>query len=45
MSSKDTDEEPLMHSKSGNIETKINDRADEVFKILLNHFFLDFKYC
>ena len=29
-SSKDTDEERLMHSKSDNIETMVNDKADEV---------------
>ena len=32
MSSKDTDEECIMHSKSDNIEIMINDKADEVIK-------------
>ena len=36
MSSKDTDEEHLMHPKSGNVEIMINDKADEVIKIFLN---------
>ena len=30
MSSKDTDEEHVMHSASGNIEIMINDKTDEV---------------
>ena len=30
MSSKDTDEERLMHLKSDNVETMINDKANEV---------------
>ena len=30
MSSKDTNEEHLIHSKSFNIETTINDKADQV---------------
>ena len=32
MSSNDTDEEQLMHSKNNNIEVKINDKADAVIK-------------
>ena len=46
MSPKDNDEEPVMHSKSDNIEIMINDEADriidriieELFQ-LLNYFF------
>ena len=36
ISSKDNDEEHVMHSKSDNIEIMINDRADEVIKELSN---------
>ena len=32
MSSKDNDEECVMHSKSDNIEIMINDKADEVIR-------------
>ena len=32
VSSKDNDEEKVMHSKSDNIEIMINDEADEIFK-------------
>ena len=32
MSSKDTDEEPVMHSKSENIEILINQKADEIIE-------------
>ena len=42
--SKDTDEEPAMHSKSENIEIMIYDKADEIIQELFyNHFFLDIK--
>ena len=34
MSSKDNDEERVMHSNSDNIETMINDQADEVIEEL-----------
>ena len=34
MSSKDNDEECVMHSKGDNIEIMINDKADEVNKEL-----------
>ena len=34
MSSKDNDEERVMHSKGDNIEIMINDKADEVNKEL-----------
>ena len=34
VSSKDTDEERIIHSKSENIEVKINDEANEVIKEL-----------
>ena len=34
MSSKDNDEEGMMHSKSDNIEIMINDKADEVIERL-----------
>ena len=43
LSSKDTDEESLMHSVSDNIETMINDKVDQVIEELLNYFFLDIK--
>ena len=32
MSSKDNDEENVVHSKSNNIEIKINGKADEVIE-------------
>ena len=35
MSSKDKDEEDIMHSKKDNKEIKINDKADEVIETLL----------
>ena len=35
MISEDNDEERVMHSKSGNIEIMISDKADELF----NHIF------
>ena len=34
MSSKDTDEEPVMHLKSYNIEILINQEADEIIEKL-----------
>ena len=34
MSSKDNNEEKIMHSKSNNIEVKINDKGDEVIEAL-----------
>ena len=34
VSSKDNDEEQIMHSKSDNIEIMINDEADEVIQVL-----------
>ena len=43
MSSNDTDEEQLMHSKNNNIEVKINDKADAVIKDFFDCFFLDSK--
>ena len=43
MSSKDTDEESVMYSKSDNIETIITDETDEVIKNFSNYFFLDTK--
>ena len=43
LSSKDTNEESLMHSVSDNIETMINDKVDQVIEELLNYFFLDIK--
>ena len=36
--SKDTDEECVMHSKSDNTETMINDNADEVIEELFKSF-------
>ena len=42
ISSKDNDEEHVIHSKSGNIEILINDKSDEViekiFESLLNRY-------
>lgn len=43
MSSKGTDEESVMYSKSDNIETIITDETDEVIKNFSNYFFLDTK--
>ena len=43
ISSKGTDKELVMHSKSENKEIMIYDKADEVIKELLNHLFLDIK--
>ena len=40
MSSKDTDEESLIHSKNDNIEIMINNKADEG---ILNHFSANIK--
>ena len=34
----DEDEESVMHSKRDNIEIMINDKADELFKPLLNRY-------
>ena len=36
MSSRDNDEERVMHSKSDNIEIIVNDEADEVIKDLFD---------
>ena len=44
MSSKDTAEERLMHSKSDIIEIMINDKADEVVEDFFNHYLLDIKF-
>ena len=45
MSSKDTNKEHLIHSKSFNIETTINDKADlKLFQNFLNYFVLDVKF-
>ena len=41
MSSKDTDEKRLMHSKSDNIEIMINDKADGITEVII--FLLDIK--
>ena len=41
ISSKDNDEEQLMHSKSDGIEILINDEEDEVIEELLNHSIID----
>ena len=43
ISSKDNDEERVMHSKSVSKEIMINDKTNEVIKNFLNHFFLDIK--
>ena len=40
MSSRDTDDECLMHSKSDNKEITINDKADEVIEELFKSIFL-----
>ena len=43
-SSKDIDEECLMHSKSDNLEVVIYDKADEAIKeLFFFHLFLDIK--
>ena len=39
-SSKDNDEDRVMHSKSDNIEIMINDKADEVIGELFEYFFI-----
>ena len=39
MSFKDIDEEPIMHSKSDNIEIMINDEADEIIEELFQLLF------
>ena len=44
MSSKDTAEGRLMHSKSDIIEIMINDKADEVVEDFFNHYLLDIKF-
>ena len=47
MSSKDNDEYRVMHSKSDNIETMINDKADEIkeklFQSLLSRYQIGFE--
>ena len=43
ISSKNTDEERVMHSKSDNIEFMIYDNKDEVIEELLNHFLIYIK--
>ena len=43
ISSKDNDEERVMHSKSDNIEIMINNRADEVIEELFNYLFIGIK--
>ena len=43
MSSKDNNEELVMHSKSDNIENMIDDKADEVIEDFFNYFFLGIK--
>ena len=43
ISSKDNDEERVMHSKEVSKEIMINDKTNEVIKTFLNHFFLDIK--
>ena len=43
ISSKDNDEERVMHSKGVSKEIMINDKTNEVIKTFLNHFFLDIK--
>ena len=39
--SKDAEEEPVLHSKSGNIEMMIYDKAMKLLSGFLNLFFLD----
>ena len=41
--SKDNNEEGVMHSRSNNIRTTINDKEDEAKEELFNHFFLHIK--
>ena len=41
--SKDTDEEQVMHSKSNSVAVMINNKAGEVIKEFLNHFFLEIR--
>ena len=41
--SKDNNEEGVMHSRSNNIGTTINDKEDEAKEELFNHFFLHIK--
>ena len=43
ISSKDNEEERVIHSKSDSIEIMINDKKDEVTEKFFNHFFLDIK--
>ena len=43
ISSKDIDEERVMHLKSDNMEIMVNDETDEVLEKFLNNFFLDIK--
>ena len=38
MSSKDIDEECVMHSNSDNIEIMINDKIDEVLEVSITYF-------
>ena len=45
MSSKDNDEERLIHSKSDNIEIKINDKTDEVIEYLFESFLSRHEIC
>ena len=45
ISSKDTDEECVMHSKSDNIEIMIYDKVDEVIEKCLIDFRKDIKLC
>ena len=43
ISSKDTDEQHVIHSESDNIEIMTNNKGDEVLEELFNHLFLDIK--
>ena len=43
MSTKDIDEELLLHSKSDDVEVTINDNQMKLLKNFFNHFFLDIK--
>ena len=43
ISSKDIDEERVMHLKSDNMEIMVNNETDEVLEKFFNHFFLDIK--
>ena len=43
MSSKDFDEERLLHSKSDDVEVTIKDNQMKLLKNFFNHFFLDIK--